>query len=371
MIQTASHSQKDGIFSFVKHHPLLFSFLFFGTVFVHGTSLYIGPIQWISSLGLKHAWSGWMRNGSSGVIILGFIFFCVWLSLKLTEIVQGTTKKHVRLGVPAFTCAFIAVDLVFWFMPAASVIPPIHTDQRIILDFIRLCIPSFETVVLLTPGLTLYGAFIGWVIGWMRVEKDVRIPHTRKIFHFLIFTMAAGLQPAFGLSSVILFGCVVGLTIVYAVLRGAGFPFYEAIARLTDAPHSTFFVTVPLLSTAVGGIAANVISTHFAPIGYLITGWGDAVAEPVGLRWGRHRYKVPSLDGIHVTRSLEGSLSILAVGGLAAYFWCLLTGMAPGPALKMALVCASVGTLVEGVSNHGLDNFTIQAAVTAAAVWLA
>ncbi len=370
MARTVTHSRKDGVFSFIRHHPFLLFSLLFGTVFVHGTSLFIGPMQWITWPGTKHAWNGCIQNAFSAVLIAGILGFSFWLSLKMGLIVLATSRKHVRLGIPLLIHAFVAVDLLFWFLPRALIIPRIHTDQRIILDFIRLCIPSFRTVVLLTPGLTLYAAFIGWVIGWMRTEKKVSIPFTRKIFHFLIFTMAAGLQPAFGLSSVILFGFVSGLTILYAVLRGAGFPFYEAIARTTDAPHSTFFVTVPFLSTAVGGVAANVISIHYAPIGYLITGWGDAVAEPVGLKWGRHRYKVPALDGIQVTRSIEGSLSILIVGGLVTYFWCLMTGMDPGSALKMALVCASVGTVVEGVSNHGLDNFTIQAAVTAAAVWL-
>jgi phytol kinase len=371
MTSTVPNSPKDGALSLMIHHPFLLFSLFGGTVFVHGTSLFIGPMQWLHSLGMKHAWRAWIQYGFSAVLIAGILVFSFWLSLKMGMIVLGTSRKHVRLGIPLLIYAFVAVDILFWFLPRAIVIPRIHTDQRIILDFIRLCIPSFGTVVLLTPGLTLYAVFIGWVIGWMRTEKNVSIPFTRKIFHFLIFTMAAGLQPAFGLSSVILFGFVAGLTILYAVLRGAGFPFYEAIARTTDAPHSTFFVTVPFLSTAVGGVAANIISIHYAPIGYLITGWGDAVAEPVGLRWGRHRYKVPALDGIRVTRSLEGSLSILIVGGLVTYFWCLMTGMDPGSALKMAVVCASVGTAVEGVSNHGLDNFTIQAAVTAAAVWLA
>lgn len=344
--------------------------MFLGTVFVHGTSLFIGPVQWIRTLGMESAWSGWILNGLLTLLCAGFIFFSFWLTLKITVIVQRTTKKHVKIGIPLFTLVLIALDLLFWLFPGSMVIPPIQTDKRIVLDFIRLCIPSFKMVILLTPGLTLYGAFVGWVVGWMRVEKNMRIPYTRKIFHFLIFTMAAVLQPAFGLSSVVLFGFTAGLAIVYAVLRGRGFPFYEAIARKTDAPHSTFFVTIPLLSTAIGGVIANIISIQFAPIGYLITGWGDAIAEPVGSRWGRHWYKVPGLDGIHVERSIEGSLSILIVGGAVTFFWCLWTGMPSLLALKTALICASVGTVVEGFSNHGVDNFTIQAAVSAAAVWI-
>ncbi|HEX9935457.1 MAG TPA: hypothetical protein VGB38_09700 [bacterium] len=347
----------------------LFSALCAGTLFVHGTSLSIGPLRWVSTLGVRHEWPPVFITGLGILLVFLLACFSLWLALKMILILLATPHRHVRIGVPAVVLLFAAADLLYWFFPKVRTVLTFRPTGWAVPDFIIRCMPDVYTIVLLAPGLLLYAVFIGWVIGWMRVEKNVRIPYTRKIFHFLIFTMAAGLQPAFGLSAVALFGVLVGLTLLYVVLRGKKLPFYEAIARTTDEPHSTFFVTVPLISTALGGIAANIISARFAPIGYLITGWGDAVAEPVGLRWGRHRYKVPGLGGIHVTRSLEGSLSILVVGGLAAYFWCLLTGMEPGLAFRTAFLCASVGTVVEGMSNHGLDNFTIQAAVTAVALW--
>jgi len=45
-------------------------------------------------------------------------------------------------------------------------------------------------------------------------------------------------------------------------------------------------------------------------------GWGDAVGEPVGTRFGRHPYRVPSLAGVPATRTLEGSLAGNARPGL-------------------------------------------------------
>jgi len=38
--------------------------------------------------------------------------------------------------------------------------------------------------------------------------------------------------------------------------------------------------------------------------------------------------------------------------------------------MKTASACAAAGTLVEAVSNHGLDNFTIQVVVTLIALWV-
>ena len=69
-------------------------------------------------------------------------------------------------------------------------------------------------------------------------------------------------------------------------------------------------------------------------------------------------------------RSLEGSASVLIVGALAAFFGLWLNGVAPGLALGTALACGLAGAAVEAVSNHGLDNFTVQVAAAAAAYFL-
>src|SRR4029434_8658254 len=112
-------------------------------------------------------------------------------------------------------------------------------------------------------------------------------------FHLCIVTMPAVLQLAGGLAAVMLFGGIVSLVVLYAVLRGDGFPFYEALARPTDAPQRTLFILVPLLMTALGGILANLFFGAFAIIGYLVGGWGDAGGDPVGHAFGRPPDRVP------------------------------------------------------------------------------
>lgn len=221
----------------------------------------------------------------------------------------------------------------------------------------------------LALGAAVYGAAAATLAGWLRSARGVRAPYTRKVFHFLIFTMAAAVHLAWGLPGVLVFGSVIAVAVLFAVVRGDDFPFYEAMARPTDAPHRTLFILVPLATTAFGGLTSNVLFGDLAFVGYLVAGWGDAVGEPVGTRWGRHRYSVPSLAGVPATRSLEGSGAVWLMGTIAAWLGLLASGVAPGAALPVALACGAAGMVVEAFSSHGLDNFTVQVAAAAVA-WL-
>jgi len=229
-------------------------------------------------------------------------------------------------------------------------------------------LPDARMVLVLGPPLLVFALCAAGFAGWLRARRGVRTAYTRKIFHFLIFTTASVLQAVVGLPAVALFGGLVSSIVLYAVWRGDGFPFYEALARPTDAPRRSFFILVPLVTTALGGVLANLFFPHYAYLGYLVGGWGDAVGEPVGSRFGRHRYAVPSLAGVRATRSLEGSAAVTATGAAAAILALLAGGVALPSALAVGLGCGVAGGLVEAVSSHGLDNLTVQlvAAATAA-----
>jgi phytol kinase len=228
---------------------------------------------------------------------------------------------------------------------------------------------SWKALLLLGTATALFTLLAAWLAGRLRVRFDVRAPYTRKIFHFLVFSAAAVLHVAGGMPAVLLLGVIVSGAVLYAVARGDGFPFYEALARPTDAPRRTLFILVPLVTTAVGGLAANLLFGEAAYVGYLVAGWGDAVGEPVGTAWGRHRYRVPSLGGVPATRSLEGSAAVLLAGFLAAFAGLAVGGLPVSRALLIAVSCGLAGAAVEALSNHGLDNLTIQVAVSGTA-WL-
>lgn len=210
----------------------------------------------------------------------------------------------------------------------------------------------------------------GLLAGWARARIRVGAPYTRKIFHFLVFSGALFVQRAWGTQGTVAYGSVVAALVLGAVLLGDGFPLYEALARPTDRPHRTLLVVVPLLATALGGVIGNVAVGDFATVGYLVAGWGDAVAEPVGTRWGRHPYRVPTLAGVPARRSLEGSAAVLLAGTLAAWTALALMGFGGWRTVAAAAVCGIVSTGVEAVSHHGLDNLTLQIAASLTAFLL-
>jgi phytol kinase len=228
--------------------------------------------------------------------------------------------------------------------------------------FVDAAIPRREMVILLGPVLLLFTWAAAALAGWMRVAKGWPVAYSRKGFHFAIFTMAGVVQLLGGLPAVMLFGGLVSGVVLYAVLRGEGFPFYEALARPADAPRRTLFIIVPLLTTALGGLLANLLFGAWAVVGYLVGGWGDAVGEPVGAAVGRHRYRVPSLGGVRATRSVEGSAAVLAAGALAAFACLLARGVDPLVAAGVGAACGAAGALVEAFSTHGTDNLTVQLA---------
>lgn len=236
-------------------------------------------------------------------------------------------------------------------------------------EWVRPFLPTPRLLLLLTPLALAYALAASWIAGRLRTSRGVRTPYTRKVFHFSIFTAAGIVQLVWGLPGAVIYGSVVSLRVLYAVWRGEGYPFYEAMARPSDAPHRTLFVVIPLLTTALGGVLSNVLFAAYASVGVLVCGWGDAVGEPVGTRWGRHRYRVPSLSGVPATRSLEGSAAVLLAGSLAAAVGLAASGVGVGIALPVGLACGVAGMLVEAVSTHGLDNLTTQLASSGVA-WL-
>jgi phytol kinase len=119
---------------------------------------------------------------------------------------------------------------------------------------------------------------------------------------------------------------------------------------------------VPYFATLVGGIAANILFGPAAIAGYLVAGWGDAVGEPVGVRFGRHTYRVPSRRSVPSFRSYEGSAAVFVTSLLA-----LVLAVAVAPSLSFSWhsiltvpLVALAATLAEAVSPHGWDNATMQ-----------
>jgi phytol kinase len=222
-------------------------------------------------------------------------------------------------------------------------------------------LPDSNIILRLTLPVILLAIVAAFLAGWMKVKKNVRTPYTRKTFHFIIFSAAGVIQYFYGLHAVSLMGMIVSLIVLTGVIAGERIWLYKALARETDAPHQKKFILLPLIATALGGILSNIFFPVTAYIGYFVGGWGDAVGEPVGTRWGKHRYTVPTLFGVKATRSIEGSFAVMLVS-IFISFICLIniSSFGLGYVLLASLVCGIAAACVEAISSHGLDNLTIQ-----------
>jgi phytol kinase len=143
------------------------------------------------------------------------------------------------------------------------------------------------------------------------------------------------------------------------------------MAREKDAPHRTHFVVVPYFSTLLGGLISNIAFGPIAVVGYLVTGFGDAIGEPVGARFGRHPYRVPCFGLARAERTLEGSAAVFVASVVAVLLgvWLSTNGGITTGAMFFIPAIALASTLAESVSPHGWDNLTMQLVPTMLCHW--
>jgi phytol kinase len=231
-------------------------------------------------------------------------------------------------------------------------------------------LPTVNDWIIFFPSGILLGSVFGWITGYLKDKYSLKAGYSRKMFHFIIFTLATIVGLTAGFQAVQVFGVAIGTVVMRAVLQGKKNPLFRAVARPTDAPFEKYYIVVPLLMTAAGGMLSNILFGQLAVVGYAVTGWGDAVGEPAGTRWGKHRYRVPTLTGIQCYRSLEGSTAVF-IASLTGAFGVLVFGfqLPVNTSLLVALYVAVISTLVEAITFHSLDNLTLQVVATATAFY--
>jgi phytol kinase len=231
-----------------------------------------------------------------------------------------------------------------------------------ILDFFATNFPSLKALLLGGPSGLLWAAGCLMLAGHLKIRRRWLTGYTRKLFHFLIFGSVIAVHMIWKTPGVCLFGVTSTVVIVYALVRGPGHFMYEAMAREKDEPRRTHYIVVAYFATLFGGLLSSIFFPDGAVLGYLVCGLGDAIAEPVGTRFGKHRYRALAIGGVHAVRSLEGSGSLFLVSMLS-----LILFMAFSPLFALttdsaltAILIAGVSTAVEAVSPHGWDNTTLQ-----------
>ncbi|TWT64610.1 hypothetical protein [Allorhodopirellula solitaria] len=207
-----------------------------------------------------------------------------------------------------------------------------------------------------------------YVTGWCVLRYQVRVNYTRKINHFLLMLIPFVLAwwfpytPSLATTVTSLVGFVV-MTGVFAKPIRDRVPLvataFAAVDRPEDRPHTLAWI----LSQAVGAYLVIIVvfsmlrwfdAAELVAIPLLVNGIGDGLAEPIGVRFGRHRYHVPSLaPGRCYTRSYEGSACvwltsmIVVLGLLPILSWPVFIGL--------IISIPPVMTLTEAFSPHSWD----------------
>jgi len=214
--------------------------------------------------------------------------------------------------------------------------------------------PPLGTVALSSLA---YGSVLGFAVGRMTHAAPPLPGLSRKVFHVGVFSAAVPAHVVGGFWGVVIYGFVVSGLVLLALARGPGFGLYHALARDSDGAEARNLVIGPLLATALGGMVAVLLVGDLAVVGYLVCGWGDAAGELVGRRMGKRRYRLPYHPASAPGRTLEGSGAVFLAGTGGAWVALLLLGTSLDQALAGGLLCGLAGSLAEGLSGRGSDNF--------------
>jgi dolichol kinase len=210
---------------------------------------------------------------------------------------------------------------------------------------------------------------IAFCEGLMVVKGGVKVNYTRKINHFFVFFLPFIVKIYIpfteNLLTMILMVCISMATfIIYlkpvrtkAKLFGM---MYAAFDRPEDRPHTMKWLFTQYLATYMVAVPLYFYFHHigkpqFLMLIILVNAIGDGLAEPVGVTWGRHKYKVRALFTRQTyTRSIEGSACVFITAVLVLLgFHHLFTA----PQLIAALLLFPIGvTLAEAYSPHTWDS---------------
>ena len=213
---------------------------------------------------------------------------------------------------------------------------------------------------------------LGYGCGLLVVYKGVKVNYTRKILHFSLFLIPMFLDRIFSYEltlALFLIGSAIAVSKLILYIkplrkRVAIFQMmFNAIDRPEDRPYTLLWLSTQVV---VGYLVLIPLITLFVLYGLesliliplLIMAIGDGLAEPVGVRFGRHKYKVKALTSNRTYyRSLEGSscvfiASLAITGAHYAHF-------SPPQFIAAMVLMPVVMTLTEAFSPHTWDTPTL------------
>lgn len=218
----------------------------------------------------------------------------------------------------------------------------------------------------LVKAIVLYGS--AYFLGLWVIKRGIRVNYTRKIFHFILFffplLLADHLPFPASITTTLLSGLIFLLcigTFIYPLRSRFVFlsTAYAAIDRPEDRPFTLLWVSTQVVATYLVIVIMVVWLGQYGKQSLiymlvLVAGIGDGLAEPVGVRFGKRKYRVRALfTDRSYTRSLEGSACVFLSAVLAVL---ILRQHLSEAQLLLALGIVPIAmTLAEAFSPHTWD----------------
>ena len=199
-------------------------------------------------------------------------------------------------------------------------------------------------------------------------HKGIRVNYTRKINHFFLFFLPLYLdrvivyEESFGLLIISCIIAAISLTVYIEPIRKRiriVERMFQSFDRPEDRPHTLFWLSTQIVASFLVVIPAIVF---FAVGGYLnlvlipvlIAGIGDGLAEPVGVKFGRLKYRARALfSKKKYVRTVEGSCCVLVTSLMVILFY---KPMFTAQEFMVAFIAIPIiMTLAEAFSPHTWD----------------
>lgn len=257
------------------------------------------------------------------------------------------------------------------FRSGIFLLSQVITDKRVedTMEKSFLINPTIEMIIcglLCHLFLRAIGSFIG---GFIVRHKGIKTNYTRKINHLILFALPMAFFSLYTYEESLMtavFSFPIGfvdLTIYIKPIReriGIIQTAFLSFDRPEDRPHTllwlstqrvaSYSVLIPLLIylNSVGKM-----SLLYIPV--LINGIGDGLAEPVGVRFGKHTYKAYALfSKKKYVRSIEGSACVFITSIITVL--ALHSSFCPNQFIAALIGIPIVMTLAEAIAPHSWDS---------------
>ena len=213
-------------------------------------------------------------------------------------------------------------------------------------------------------------SIIQYIMALLVIYKNVKVNYTRKVIHVSYFMVPQLLDiilieyeknkyTEFWNVWIILFLLLLLSEPVRNRIKIID-TMFKAVDRIEDKPYTLIWFSSQIITTLIVIIPFSVYFSRIDKIGFvfipiLINGLADGLAEPVGIRFGKHKYKTKAcLSTREYERSLEGSLCVFIVSLIIIL--CYYHYMTIYQYIFCGLTIPIITTFTEAYSPHTWDS---------------